>query len=128
MTHNVTARAPTCRDQATTASTRASPAPMPLAHGATPAQVALRKHLPELASRTNVAPAYAEDLAAATAFYSAHRRPLLWITESGISERGNAVIEEIRKADEWGLRARDFPLPPLPAGAVSPAAGGRDAT
>jgi L,D-transpeptidase YcbB len=86
----------------------------------TPALAALRKNLSQLASRTNVAPAYAEDLAAATAFYDAHSGPLLWVTESGISERGNAVIAEIRKADDWGLRARDFALPQLPAGAISP--------
>ena len=45
--------------------------------------------------------------------------PLLWLTESGISERGNSVIAEVRKADEWGLRARDFALPQLPAGTIS---------
>jgi murein L,D-transpeptidase YcbB/YkuD len=86
----------------------------------TPALAALRKNLPQLASRTNVAPAHGEDLAAATAFYNAHSGPLLWVTESGISERGNAVIAEIRKADEWGLRARDFALPQMPGGAISP--------
>src|SRR5262245_40935778 len=88
----------------------------------TPALAALRNTLSQLANRTNVAPAYAEDLAAATAFYNAHGGPLLWVTEGGISERGNAVIAEIRKADDWGLRARDFALPQLPAGAISPAA------
>ena len=86
----------------------------------TPALAALRKNLSQLASRTNVAPAFGEDLAAATAFYDAHGGPLLWATESGISERGNAVIAEIRKADDWGLRARDFALPQLPAGAITP--------
>jgi murein L,D-transpeptidase YcbB/YkuD len=85
----------------------------------TPAEAALRKKLSELASRTNLASAYAEDLAAATAFYNARRGPLLWVTERGISERGNSVVEEIRRADDWGLRARDFALPRLPAGAVS---------
>jgi murein L,D-transpeptidase YcbB/YkuD len=88
----------------------------------TPALAALRKDLSQLASRTNVAPAFGEDLAAATAFYDAHGGPLLWVTESGISERGNAVIAEIRKADDWGLRARDFALPQLPAGAITPEA------
>ena len=88
----------------------------------TPALAALRKNLSQLAGRTNATPAYAEDLAAATAFYDAHSGPLLWVTESGISDRGNAVIAEIRKADDWGLRARDFALPQLPAGAISPEA------
>jgi len=88
----------------------------------TPALAALRKNLSQFASRTNVAPAYAEDLTAATAFYDAHSGPLLWVTESGISERGNLVITEIRKADDWGLRARDFALPQLPAGTISPGA------
>ena len=88
----------------------------------TPALAALRKNLSLLASRSDFTPAYAEDLAAATAFYDAHSGPLLWVTESGISERGNAVIAEIRKADDWGLRARDFALPQLPAGNASPEA------
>jgi murein L,D-transpeptidase YcbB/YkuD len=88
----------------------------------TPALVALRSSLSQFASRTNVAPAYAEDLAAAIAFYNARSGPLLWVTGSGISERGNVVIAEIRKADDWGLRARDFAVPQLPAGAISPEA------
>jgi L,D-transpeptidase YcbB len=86
----------------------------------TPALTALRKNLSQLASRSNVAPAYGEDLAAATAYYDAHGGSLLWVTESGIAERGTAVIAEIRKADDWGLRARDFALPQLSAGAITP--------
>jgi len=89
---------------------------------ASPALAAVRKNLSQLASRTNVAPAYAEDLAAATAFYDAHNGPLLWVTESGILQRGTLVITEIRKADDWGLRARDFALPQLPAQTISPEA------
>jgi L,D-transpeptidase YcbB len=88
----------------------------------TPALAALRNNLSQLANRTNVAPAYAEDLAAATAFYGGHSGPLLWVAESGFSERGNLVIAEIRKADDWGLRARDFALPLLSAGTISPEA------
>jgi L,D-transpeptidase YcbB len=87
-----------------------------------PALAALRDNLARLAARTNAPPSYAEDLAAATAFYNAHSGPLLWVTESGISERGYSVIAEIRKADDWGLRARDFALPQLAAGAPSPEA------
>jgi murein L,D-transpeptidase YcbB/YkuD len=88
----------------------------------TPAQIALRKKLSEMADRANVAPADAEDLAGAAAFYDAHRGSLLWVTEAGISERGKAVINEIRKADDWGLRARDFALPQLHAGTDTPEA------
>ena len=87
-----------------------------------PALAALRKSLSNLANRSNVGPSYAADLAATTAFYAAHSGPLLWVTEGGISERGNAVMTEIRKAGDWGLRARDFPLPHLPAGGISPEA------
>src|SRR5215831_18863266 len=88
----------------------------------TPALAALRKNLSQLASKSNVAPVDAEELAAATAFYDALSGPLLWVTESRISERGSLVIAEIRKADDWGLRARDFALPQLPAGTISPEA------
>lgn len=87
-----------------------------------PALVVLRKSLADLKNKANVGPAYAEDLAAATAFYAARSGPLLWVTESGISEHGAAVVAEIRKADDWGLRARDFALPHLPPGEVSPEA------
>jgi L,D-transpeptidase YcbB len=85
-----------------------------------PALVALRDNLARRAARTNAPPGYAEDLAAATAFYNAHSGPLLWLTESGISERGYSVIAEIRRADDWGLRARDFALPQLADGSSSP--------
>ena len=87
-----------------------------------PALAALRKNLSQLGSRTNLPPTHAEDLAAATAFYGAYGGPLLWVTESGFSKRGDLVISEIRKADDWGLRARDFALPQLPAGTIPPEA------
>jgi len=104
-------------DLATSAQPSLAPSAPP-----TPALAALRKSLSELAGRTNVAPAYAEDLAGATAFYGVHSGPLLWVAENGISERGSVVMAEIRKADDWGLRARDFALPQLSAGANSPEA------
>jgi murein L,D-transpeptidase YcbB/YkuD len=88
----------------------------------TAAEAALRKALSDAAGRANAAPGYAEDLAAATAFYDAHDGRLLWVTDSGLSERAGAIIGEIRKADDWGLQARDFVLPKLSAGAVSPEA------
>jgi murein L,D-transpeptidase YcbB/YkuD len=88
-----------------------------------PALIALRKELSsKLARRTDVGPAYADDLAGATSFYDALGGPLLWVTEKGLSKRGIAAIAEIQRADEWGLRARDFAVPRLPAGEISPQA------
>jgi murein L,D-transpeptidase YcbB/YkuD len=84
-----------------------------------PAQTAVRKKLAELAGRANIGPADAEDLAAATTYYDAQSGPLLWVTEAGLSERGKSVIGELRKADDWGLRARDFVVPQLASGAPS---------
>ncbi|HEX5997868.1 MAG TPA: L,D-transpeptidase family protein [Hyphomicrobiaceae bacterium] len=89
---------------------------------ANPAEAALRKQLAELTGRANTPAASAEDLAAATAFYNGHSGRLLWVTESGLTEPGSAVLGEIQKADDWGLRARDFALPRLSAGSLSPQA------
>jgi L,D-transpeptidase YcbB len=86
-------------------STEDPPAP------ASPALTVLRKVLPGYSGR-----AIGDDLAAATAFYQAPSGQLLWVTESGLSAKGRAVTAEIRKADDWGLRASDFSLPKLPAG------------
>ncbi|HEX5958851.1 MAG TPA: hypothetical protein VFY92_09380, partial [Hyphomicrobiaceae bacterium] len=88
---------------------------------ANPAEVALRKQLAELAGRAKATES-SEDLAAATAFYNGHGGRLLWVTESGLTERGSAVLGEIQKADDWGLRARDFAVPQPAAASLSPQA------
>jgi murein L,D-transpeptidase YcbB/YkuD len=44
-------------------------------------------------------------------FYSAPDARLLWIDENGLTDRGKAVMEEIAKADDYGLRASDYELP-----------------
>jgi murein L,D-transpeptidase YcbB/YkuD len=38
---------------------------------------------------------------------------LLWVDENGLSARGKAIIAEIKKADDYGLRASDYALPNL---------------
>jgi murein L,D-transpeptidase YcbB/YkuD len=48
-------------------------------------------------------------------FYSAPNQRLLWVDENGLTERGKAVVAEIEKADDYGLRAADYKLPD-PAG------------
>ncbi len=78
----------------------------------------LRKMLPTLGGRAN-----ADDLAAMTGFYGKQTGPLIWVTESGISDKARAVIAEVRRADDWGLRSSDFNIPQLAAAETSPEAG-----
>jgi murein L,D-transpeptidase YcbB/YkuD len=44
-------------------------------------------------------------------YYSVPDQPLLWVDEKGVNERGKAVMAEIGKADDYGLRASDYALP-----------------
>jgi len=55
--------------------------------------------------------AAADDVAALRAFYGGWNRPPLWITDMGFSARGQSVLFEIAKADDWGLDAKAFALP-----------------
>ena len=48
-------------------------------------------------------------------FYSVTDQRLLWVDANGLTERGKAVMAEIGKADDYGLRASDYKLPD-PAG------------
>jgi murein L,D-transpeptidase YcbB/YkuD len=73
--------------------------------------------LPALAKRAN-----ADDRAAMAAFYEARSGPLLWVAGTGLADKGSALLAEIGKAGDWGLRASDFVLPQLPAGTLLPEA------
>jgi murein L,D-transpeptidase YcbB/YkuD len=44
-------------------------------------------------------------------YYSVPDNRLLWVDESGLTERAKSVIKEIEKADEYGLQPSDYPLP-----------------
>ncbi len=46
-------------------------------------------------------------------YYSVPDRKLLWVGENGLSAKGKAVVEEISKADDYGLRAADYKVPDL---------------
>ena len=59
--------------------------------------------------------AQADDVAALEAFYGAWSGAPLWITEMGFSARAQAALFEIEKADDWGLEAKAFALPPAGA-------------
>jgi murein L,D-transpeptidase YcbB/YkuD len=44
-------------------------------------------------------------------YYSTPDQKLLWVDANGLTDRGKAVIAEIRRADDYGLRASDYELP-----------------
>jgi murein L,D-transpeptidase YcbB/YkuD len=44
-------------------------------------------------------------------YYSGSEARLLWVDENGLSSRGKSVIEEIEKADDYGLHSSDYALP-----------------
>ena len=52
------------------------------------------------------------DLAALEAFYAERSDPPVWITGMGFSAKAQAAVNEIGKADDWGLTASAFELPP----------------
>jgi len=83
-----------------------APPPPPPAH---PVVADIRAKLEEPGKFKNVA---ASDLKALKEFYGAHEGPPLWITDIGFSEKARAVMAEIKKADDWGLDAASFELPP----------------
>ena len=92
----------------------------PPAHEAaspSPTLIMLRKLLPAFGGRAN-----SGDLAAMTNFYGERAGSLMWVTESGLSDKASAVIAEVRRADDWGLRTRDFTLPQQTAAETSPEA------
>ncbi len=51
------------------------------------------------------------DLVALEAFYNQRADPL-WMTDMGFSGRALAAIDEILRADDWGLSSAAFDLPP----------------
>ena len=52
-----------------------------------------------------------DDLVALEAFYNT-RGDALWMTNMGFSGRGLAAIDEVLRADDWGLSRAAFELPP----------------
>ena len=44
-------------------------------------------------------------------YYSAPDAHVLWVDENGLNLRAKSVMEEIGKADDYGLRASDYALP-----------------
>ena len=79
----------------------------------------IRRLIPDVAKGSN-----ADDVAALAAFYEELSGPTIWVTTDGLTAKGKAAIEEIGKADDWGLRASDFDVPHLASGTLTPEAAG----
>ena len=96
-----------------------TPAPQSIATSPVPAAdpviASIRGKLSDTGLRKGADP---KDLAALEAFYAEHSGPPVWITGMGFSAKAQTAINEIAKADDWGLSAAAFELPPsgdLPA-------------
>lgn len=66
-----------------------------------------------LANSANTAKAVKEDAAAASAFYGSRTGGPLWVEGSDFTAKAKSAIDEVRKADDWGLSAAAFDLPSL---------------
>ena len=82
-----------------------------------PILLAVRQRLQSVRGRDNAADA--ADRAALVGFYEADTARIIWTTPNGFTPRAEAAIAEIRKADDWGLKASAFDLPTVPAGEAS---------
>ena len=74
----------------------------------------MRQKIPDAAKGAS-----ADEVAALAAFYEERNGPAIWVSTNGLTAKGKAVIEEIGKADDWGLPASDFELPRI-SGALAP--------
>ena len=88
----------------------AAPAvPAPEAHISLP----LKAYLEPKAS-TGLKTYDAADRQALQQFYVARLEQSLWVSNTGFNPAAEALIAEIKKADDWGLSTADFKLPSLP--------------
>ena len=60
---------------------------------------------------TSASEARKSEQGALVEYYSLPDNHLLWVDENGLTDRAKSVMEEIGKADEYGLRPADYELP-----------------
>ena len=64
-----------------------------------------------LSKLTSAGVAWKREQGALVEYYSIPAKPLLWVDENGVTDRAKSVLEEIARADDYGLRAIDYELP-----------------
>jgi murein L,D-transpeptidase YcbB/YkuD len=111
----------TAANQTANASQQEPTAASTPATAAQPGEVAFARELSERLAANNGTPSAAdrEDRAALVAFYAARQHAPVWVGATGLTPAGEAVVREIRRADDWGLEASAFPLQAVTAAAAS---------
>jgi murein L,D-transpeptidase YcbB/YkuD len=66
-----------------------------------------------LGNSANTSKTNKDDAAAAVAFYGARSEKPLWVDSAGFTAGAKSAMDEVRKADDWGLSAAAFDLPAL---------------
>jgi murein L,D-transpeptidase YcbB/YkuD len=61
-----------------------------------------------------------DDITATVTFYGERTGAPLWVDANGFTAKAKTAIEEVKKADDWGLQASQFDLPTLADGQSSP--------
>jgi murein L,D-transpeptidase YcbB/YkuD len=84
-------------------------APATLIAPADAIRIAVQERL--AAKFTGASQARIEHQGALVEYYAVPENRLLWVDQSELTDRAKAVMEEIAKADDYGLRATDYPLP-----------------
>ena len=74
----------------------------------------VREKIPDSAKGSN-----ADDVAALAAYYEELNGSAIWVSTDGLTAKAKAVVQEIGKADDWGLRASDFDVPHIAAGSLT---------
>ena len=97
----------------TTSASTASATPSP----ADPVIDAVRR---KFADKAVIGKSSEDDSSAMAAFYSS-RQAAVWIKNGALTSAAKSVIDEIKKADDWGLEAKAFNVPDLASGASADA-------
>src|SRR5262245_46696285 len=95
---------------APTKSTESKPA-----EEANPLIVLVREQMAKPVARGNAGDR--DDYAAVASFYAEGDAQPIWTTRTGLTQRARDAIAELRKADDWGLRAADFDVPAVDSAA-----------
>jgi L,D-transpeptidase YcbB len=86
-------------------------APQTLISGAEAIRIAVQTRLSEKFNATSEQKK--DEKGALVEYYAAPEQKLLWVDENGLTANGKAVVAEIGRADDYGLRAADYRLPDL---------------